>query len=121
MLLARHMQLLCDVLDELLLLSSHLYADHLGCSTAEEFEGDAASAAEKVERTTAVEVKTTLQDVEQRLLGKVGGGACLKVARRFETTSAVLSGDDLHKVGLLVDWLTSGDATWGVRSIQRHA
>ena len=93
---ARYLQLGGHVLDELLLLTSHLDADNMGGASAEQFEADAACAAKEVERPTPVDVHAVLEDVEQRLLGQIGGGPCLEVAGRVETTSAVLTCDDLH-------------------------
>ena len=93
-----NLQLLSHMLDELLLRTAHLYTDYLGSTTAEEFERDTARAAEEVECTASFEIDATLKDVKERLLGQVSGRTGLQVARRVETTAAVLASDDFQEM-----------------------
>ena len=82
-----------DLLDELLLGVTHFDADDVSGATAEQFEADAACAAEEVERSATLEIDAILEDVEESLLCQVGGGPGVEVAGRVEAASAVLAGD----------------------------
>ena len=90
---AGDIELGCDLLDELLLGVTHFDADDVSGTTAEQFEADAACAAEEVERSATLEVDAILEDVEESLLCQVGGGPGVEVAGRVEAASAVLAGD----------------------------
>lgn len=83
-------------LDELLLRTSHLDAGDVLCPSAEEFERDAACPAEEVEADEPFEIHSVLKDVEESLLGQIGGRAGFQVAGSVETTAAVYAGDNFH-------------------------
>ena len=93
---ARDVELSGYLLDELLLGVTHFDADDTGGATAEQFETDAACAAEKVERPTTLKIDAVLEDVEESLLCQVGGGPGVEVAWRVEAASAVLASDDFQ-------------------------
>ena len=84
------------LLDELLLGVTHFDADDMGGATTEQFEADAACAAEEVERSATLKIHAVLEDVEESLLCQVGGRPSAEVAWRVEAASAVLAGDDLQ-------------------------
>ena len=96
MAVARDVELSGYLLDELLLGVTHFDADDMGGATAEQFEADAACAAEEVERSATLKVHAVLEDVEESLLCQVGGRPGVEVAGRVEAASAVLAGDDLQ-------------------------
>jgi hypothetical protein len=84
------------LLDELLLGVTHFDADDICSASTEQFEADAACAAEEVERSTTLKIHSVLEDVEESLLCQVGGRPGAEVAWRVEAASAVLAGDDLQ-------------------------
>ena len=96
MAVARDVELSGYLLDELLLCVTHFDADDMGGATAEQFEADAACAAEEVERSATIKVYAVLEDVEESLLCQVGGRPGVEVTGRVESASAVLAGDDLQ-------------------------
>ena len=94
--IAGDVELCGHLLDELLLGVTQFDADDVCGTAAEQFEADAACAAEEVERSATLKVHAVLEDVEESLLCQVGGRPGVEVAGRVEATSAVLAGDDLQ-------------------------
>ena len=94
--IAGDVELCGHLLDELLLGVTQFDADDICGTTTEQFEADAACAAEKVERSTTLKIDSVLEDVEESLLCQVGGWPSAEVAWRVEAASAVLAGNDLQ-------------------------
>lgn len=86
--------------DEAGVVAVGLYADHLFAASRQQFERDAACACKEVEGTCAFKVDVCVEDIEDVLLRKVGGGTCLEGVRDVETATFVDACDDAH---LLVD------------------
>ena len=93
---AGDVELCGHLLDELLLGVTQFDADDVCGTTTEQFEADAACAAEEVERSATLKVYAVLEDVEESLLCEVGGRPGAEVAWRVEAASAVLAGDDFQ-------------------------
>ena len=74
-----------------------LDADDAPGSAREELEGDAARAAKEVEGMEAFKVEVGTEDVEEVLLGEVGGGSCLEGGGDGEVASFVFSGYGTHE------------------------
>lgn len=76
-----------------------LYGDDAPAATRHELEADAACAGKEVEDVGALlEVDEVVQYVEEVLLGKVRGGACLEVAGHLEGAALVFSADYSHAI-----------------------
>lgn len=73
-----------------------LHGDHLAAAAREEFERNAARAAEKVEGTRLLKVNVGAEHVEEVFLGEVGGRPGLEGAGHLEVAAFVNAGDDAH-------------------------
>ena len=83
--------------DEAVMISILFDADDVGAAARHQFEGDAARAREEVEGCGAFKVHITRQDIEDVLLGKVGGGSCLETPWNLKVPSLVYACNDSHR------------------------
>lgn len=86
-------------LDESMVLPVFFYRYHPAASPAYQFDADTARTGEEVEGGEAffLKIQVALQHVEKVFLGKVGGGACLKVVGNVEPATFIDSADYSHR------------------------
>ena len=71
-------------------------ADHLLAASRQQLERYAARAGKEVEGTCAFKVDVCVEDIEDVLLRKVGGGTCLEGVGNVEAATFVDACDDAH-------------------------
>ncbi len=83
--------------DETVVVAIQFDTEYMGTAARHQFEGDAARAREEVEGRGSFKVHITRQDIEDVLLGKVGGGPCLETSWNLKVSSLVYACNDSHR------------------------
>ena len=95
-------EFLKTLLDETVMVSIHLHANHSAASSGKKLQGDAASAGEKVEGCGFFEIYILVKNIEDVLFGKVGSRPRLESAWNVEMSALVYSCNDAH--GVICPW-----------------
>lgn len=86
------LQLIHETADEAEVEWITLHRHHVSASSAQQFQGDASRTRKEVQcRGLFIEVQVSLQDIEEILLGKVGGGSGFESAWYLKAASLVFA------------------------------
>ena len=91
-----HAEFECRFADELDTAEIKVDRGHLGAAARDKLIGDVAGAGKKVERVDALKIHVVFQNVEQTLLGHVGGGPDREVVGRYDLTPLVSASYNAH-------------------------
>ena len=95
------LQLIHETADEAEVEWITLHRHHMSASSAQQFQGDASRTRKEVQcRGLFIEVQVSLQDIEEILLGKVGGGTGGKGLWNLKVPPFVFSCNDSHELTL---------------------